>query len=103
VREQHVRLQGNKFFRKALRVRSGSRERNFDPDIAAFRPSKLLKIISEFDKARFGFRVVLSEAHEDGNDAQSLGLLSKRTNGPCCRSTTNQFDEIAPSHGSPEG
>src|SRR5262245_16021658 len=103
MREQHVRLHGNKLFREALRVRSGRRETNFDPDIAAFRPSKLLKIVSEFDKARFGFRVVLSEAHEDGNDAQSLGLLSKRTNGPCCRSTTNQFDEIAPSHRSPEG
>src|SRR5262245_37094485 len=101
MREQHVRLQGNKLFREALRVRSGGRETIFDANIAAFRPSKLLKIISESDKARFGFRVVLSEAHEDGNDPQSLGLLRKRPNGPCCRSATNQFDEIAPSHGSP--
>src|SRR5262245_4049290 len=98
MREQHVRLHGNKLFREALRVRSGRRETNFDPDIAAFRPPKLLKITSEFDKALFGFRIVLCKAHEDGNEPKPLGLLRKRTHGPCCRSATNQFDEIAPSH-----
>src|SRR5262245_10837575 len=98
MREQHVRLHGNKLFREALRVRSGRRETNFDPDIAAFRPSKLLKITSEFDKALFGFQIVICMAHEDGNEPDPVGLLRKRTDGPCCRSATNQFDEIAPSH-----
>src|SRR5262245_2035726 len=102
MREQHVGLQGNKLFREALRVRSGRRETNFDPDIAAFRPSKFLKFISEFDKTLFGFRIVFCEAHEDGNEPDPLELLRKRTNGPCCRSATNQFDEIAPSHCHPE-
>lgn len=59
------------------------REANFDAEIAALQPAKLLHFVSKSYQTRLGLRIVFREAHQDRYVPDALALLRHHRKRPC--------------------
>src|SRR5215469_10088373 len=99
MREDHVGLQRDQFFREYLRLCTGRSKASVDADIAAFRPSTLFQPLPECREASLGFRMVLGERYEHADAPHPIMLLRAHPERPRgCRRAAEQCDELAPLH-----
>src|SRR5215204_1651318 len=80
-----------------MRLSAGGRKAIVDSHIATFRPSKLLKRLSESGEALFHLRIVFSEANQHTDASHPLSWLRPCRYRPCPRAT-NKAKKFAPPH-----
>ena len=79
-------------------ITSAIRPTVFDHDVAAIDVTGLAQ---PFEKGRQLWRVVLGRSDVEKPDHRHRRLLRTRRKRPCCRSTAEKVDELAPLHVSP--
>src|SRR5262249_1973245 len=92
--EQHVGLQVDQLFREHLRLLTSGRKTSIDADVTALRP----ELLSKFQQARLGFRIVLGQAHQHADAPHPLALLRARRARPRGCGGGEESDEIAAVH-----
>ena len=97
-RDDHVGLQRDQFSREQTGLSARGRKAIVDAQITTFRPSKLLKSLTESREALFHLGIILGEANQHADAPHALRLLRPRSERPRCYRTTEQGYKIAPFH-----
>src|SRR3954453_22665264 len=80
-----------------MHLRASGRKTIVDPHVATFKPSKLLKPLSESGEALFHLRIVFSEANQHTDAPHPLGRLRPCRYRPCHRAREPDHD-LPPIH-----
>ena len=84
-----------------MRLSTGGRKAIVDSYIDTFRPSKLLKPLSECGEALFHLRIIFSEANQHTDASHPLSWLRPCRYRPCHRAT-DKANKFAPPHSIPQ-
>src|SRR4029077_1781713 len=98
LRDDHVGLQRDQFSREQTGLCARGRKAIVDAQITTFRPSKLLKSLTESREALLHLEIILGEANQHADAPHALRLLRPRSERPRCYRTTEQRYKIAPFH-----
>ena len=94
--------QRDQFSREQTGLSARWRKAIVDAQSTTFRPSKLLKSLTESREALLHLGIILGEANQHADAPHALRLLRPRSERPRCYRPTEQCDEIAPFHCLPE-